>query len=375
MPQEYIPKPRASNHIDRRRVVAQGPILQKRHRLLVSVLGLSVLLIAAIFVVGYIVIFVVPNRELAVRVGDVEYNRGDLVELIRIKQTSAQFTGETFNASSGVFETLQRIVENEIILQSAPSEGITVLDEEVDNQIESTMRPSDMLSAGKSEEQITRETEEKYLSYLNTIQIDEETHRALIKRTLLREKFRHYIGDSVPSVAEQVHLYRLVIPPASEIDIIMIKFQDAVKRATGPEDLRGAYFRIVREFSVDLPETVRRGGDLGWIAKGVLPEYEFQFFDLNPGELSQPMPDPERQGHLVFFMVAERAPAKELAPAVRDKLKTKALQDWVNDQRQKHDVYAVFNSEVYAWIIQQLKLTSTQPTPTPDPLQSILSGG
>ena len=114
---------------------------------------------------------------------------------------------------------------------------------------------------------------------------------------------------------------------------------------------------------------------MGWVARGILPEYEFQFFDLNPGELSEPMADPERQGHLLFFMVAERAPAKELTPIVRDKLKTKALQDWVNDQREKYDVYAVFNSEVYAWVIQQLRLTSTQPTPTPDPLQSILSGG
>ena len=85
--------------------------------------------------------------------------------------------GGKFNASSGVFESLQQTVENEIISQIAPSYGITLSEEEVNSIIDEMMRPSDSASLGKSEEQIVRETDERYLSYLNTLQISEEKHK------------------------------------------------------------------------------------------------------------------------------------------------------------------------------------------------------
>ena len=362
-----------SVHIDRRRAVVQQPRFRLRQKITFITLALSIAAILGIFIVGYIIAFVLPPRELVVRVNDVEYHRGDLVELVRINQKTAEFFGGTFDASSSVFESLQMIVENEIILQSAPSHGITVSEAEVDAQIDSVMRPSSNFESGKSDEQIARETRERYSSYLNTIQIDESTHRDIVRRTMARERFRQYIGDSVPFVAEQVRVHRLIMPALGEIDIMKVKFEDATRDAKTPQDLAVAYSKVVREFSSDTPATLRRGGDLGWIAEGVIPEYERDFFYLEPGEISEPVKNKENANQAIFFMISERHMAQELSAGVRDELKTRALQEWVNKERKNYEVYAVFNSDIYSWIFKQLRLSSTAPTPTPDPFQSMLN--
>jgi len=362
-----------SIHIDRRRAVVQRPRFRLRQKITFITLALSIAAILGIFIVGYIIAFVLPPRELVVRVNDVEYHRGDLVELVRINQKTAEFFGGTFDASSSVFESLQMIVENEIILQSAPSHGITVSEAEVDAQIDSVMRPSSNFESGKSDEQIARETRERYSSYLNTIQIDESTHRDIVRRTMARERFRQYIGDSVPFVAEQVRVHRLIMPALGEIDIMKVKFEDATRDAKTPQDLAVAYSKVVREFSSDTPATLRRGGDLGWIAEGVIPEYERDFFYLEPGEISDPVKNKENANQAIFFMISERHMAQELSAGVRDELKTRALQEWVNKERKNYEVYAVFNSDIYSWIFKQLRLSSTAPTPTPDPFQSMLN--
>jgi len=265
------------------------------------------------------------------------------------------------------------MVENEVLMQMGPSQGIFVSDEEIDDQIALIMRPEEQMALGKSEEQITRETAERHLNYLNTIQIDESTHRSLVQKAILREKFRQQVGESVPFVAEQVHLFRIVMPQTGEMDIMQLKYEDAVRDITDPKQFQLAYIEIAREFSLDIPEKVRLGGDMGWIAKGVISDYERDFFLLEPGELSEPVKDKDNHTQTLFFMISERQPAKELSSEVRDELKSKALQDWINDERSNHDVYAIFNSFIYDWVFQQLRLSSRAPTPTPDPLQSILN--
>ena len=114
---------------------------------------------------------------------------------------------------------------------------------------------------------------------------------------------------------------------------------------------------------------------MGWIAKGVIPDYERDFFLLEPGELSDPVKNKDNMNQTFFFMISERQAARELSVDVREELKSKALQDWVNTERSNHDVYAIFNSDIYDWVFQQLRLSSKAPTPTPDPLQAILNSG
>ena len=62
---------------------------------------------------------------------------------------------------------------------------------------------------------------------------------------------------------------------------------------------------IVREFSKDNEEVIRRGGEIGWIPRGIFPEYDYIIFDLAPNLLSIEAQSIESPPLLYFFMISE----------------------------------------------------------------------
>ena len=364
---------------DRRRETDRIRQIQRRRRVAFGVIGLLLLFVVGILFVGYVVIFVRPPQERVVSVNDVTYTRGDMVKMLRIRQRLLEDTGQRIDTSSDIFQALQLIVENEIISQSAPSLGITVSDEEVDQQIQATIiyQAGGQL-AGKSEEQLDREFKELYSNFLNASQISEDEHRDIVRRSLLRERVRQYVGETVPGVAPQYHVYRLAVSQEDEIDIMLTKYNDYVKNSTDPLLLHEAFKALTREFSREAPELVRRGGELGWLPLGVLNDgdYDNVITSVEVGKLSDPIPNRDQRQQAFVFMVSEVDDLRELAPAHHEELKTRALERWVNEQRREHDVYAVFNSDIYAWMIQQLGIsTAITPSPQPtNPFQQFLGG-
>ena len=361
---------------DSRHATIQDPNLKKKNRLVFLSLGFSCSIILIIILVGFVLVFVLPPRHLVVSINDVKYTRGDLVETVRVNKTTEIFLGPNVAQGSTIFDTLQKIVENEIISQSAPLYGIGVTNSEIDNIIEYVMKSTEDQNSGKTEQQIQLETRERYLRYLNQVQVDEESHKEQLRKALLREKMKQWSGETVPYVAEQVHLFRMVIPLSGEYEIMQTNYNDAVKNAVTSEDYEEAFKYIAREFSEDAPVIIRQGGDMGWIPRGVI-EYERDFFDLDVGELSPPIKNKDNPSTMIFFMVSDKETAAELDESMREKLKTNALQKWVNKERSRHDIFAEFNSDVYAWVGDQLRLNDRSPTPTPnpDPLQQFISSG
>ena len=362
---------------DRRREVSRIQQVQRRRRVAFAVIGILLLAVVGILFAGYVIIFVRPPQERVVSVNDVTYTRGDMVKMLRIRQRLLEDTGQRVDASSDIFQALQLIVENEIISQSAPSIGITVSDDEIDQQIQATIifQAGGQL-AGKSDEQLDREFKELYSNFLNASQISEDEHREIVRRSLLRERVRQYVGESVPSVAKQYHVYRLAVSHEDEIDIMITKYNDYVKNSTEPLVLHDAFKAITREFSRESPELVRRGGEVGWLPLGVLEDYDEVIAYLEVGKLSDPIPNRDQRQQAFIFMVSEIDELRELERSNHEVLKTRALERWINDQRREHDVYAVFNSDIYAWMIQQLGIsTAITPSPQPaNPFQQFLTG-
>ena len=352
---------------DRRRESRRIQQIQRRRRVAFGVIGVLALIVVGILFAGYVFIFVRPPQERVVSVNDVTYTRGDMVKMLRIRQRLLEDSGQRIDTGSDIFQALQLIVENEIISQSAPSIGITVSDEEVDQQIQGTIIfQSGGSLAGKSDEQVDREFKELYGNFLNSSQISEDEHRDIVRRSVLRERVRQYVGESVPAVAKQYHVYRLAVGQEDEIDIMITKYNDYVKNGTDPRLLHEAFKAITREFSREAPELVRRGGEVGWLPLGVLEDYDDVIARVEVGKLSDPIPNRDQRQQAFVFMVSEIDDLRELAPVNHEALKTRALERWINEQRREHDVYAVFNSDIYAWIIQQLGI-STAITPSPQP--------
>lgn len=333
------------------------------------------LLLTGIIVAGYVIIFVMPPQQLVVRVDDVVYTRGDMVKLLRLRQRSMELANtQGMRTTDDIFEALQMIVENEVIAQAAPSDGISVSRTEIDNSIRSRIAPSENESLGKSDAQIEREYHERYRQFLNHAQVSEGEHRDLVRKSILREKYRQFVGDQVPAFAEQVYLHRIAMGHNDEIDVMQTKLADSIGDDKSPERIRGVIRGIAREFSSD-PDTYQSAGDLGWTPLGIYEDYEDKFWDLEPGEISKPAPNVDNPQQVYFFVVSERDGNREVNRRNRETLKTRALQIWVNQERQNHDVYATFNSDIYAWFVEQLRISaSTTPTPVTNPLQNILSG-
>lgn len=363
---------------DRRREFIRIQRDLRKRRFAFGLIGVFMLVILGILLAGYVVIFVRPPQQLVVRVNEVRYSRGDMVKLLRVRQKSLETTGQRLDLSTDIFEALQLLVENEIIAQSAPALGITTSDSEIDFSIRAQLDPEGA-AAGTSDAQRDRDYKERYGSFLNLSRISEEEHRQIVRRAILRERMRQFIGDSVPSVAEQAHVYRFAVVPNDEIDIILTKYKDMTQGSTNSALLSVAFDRITDEFSRESRESVRRGGDLGWVPAGILSEYDDIIFGssysdpLEIGKLSDPVRNQSDAQQLFIFMVSERDPARELSLASRDELKTRALTNWLNEQRADYDVYAVMNSDIYNWVIKQLGISSTiTPTPAPpSPLQQI----
>ena len=361
---------------DRRRVAAErSPEERRRRRLAVIIIGVLLLVITGIVAAGYVIIFVLPPQQLIVRVDDVVYTRGDMVKLLRIRQKALELdNSQGLRSTDDIFQALQIIVENEVIAQVAPSQGISVSREEVDNQIRSSMSPSEAESQGKSSAQIDREYHERYRQFLNSAQVSEGEHRDLVRKAILREKFRQFVGDQVPVYAEQVYLHRVGMGYQDETDIMQTKYLDLLGDDRSPAHIRDTVRSIAREFSRD-PETAQSRGDLGWLPLGILEDYEYDFWELEVGEMSDPTPNVENPQTSFFFVVSQREESLEISRINREQLKTRALQDWINNERENHDIYATFNSEVYAWFVEQLRVSAaTTPTPAPDPFQNLISG-
>ena len=82
------------------------------------------------------------------------------------------------------------------------------------------------------------------------------------------------------------------------------------------------------------------------------------------GELSDQIPNFDDPGEIFFFLISERVDSRRVEIGDLESLKSQALQDWLNGERKNHDVYASLNSDIYSWLIEQLRLTTTI-TPTP----------
>ena len=363
---------------DRRREFTRIQRDLRRRRFAFALIGVFMLVIVGILIAGSYIIFVLPTQQLVVRVNDVKYSRGDMVKLLRVRQKSLEVTGQRLNLGTDIFEALQLLVENEVIAQSAPGLGIIATDAEIDLRIRAQLDP-EAAAAGTSDAQRERDFRERYGSFLNLSGISEEEHRQIVRRALLRERMRQFIGDSVPSVAEQAHIYRITVFPNDEIDIIFTKYKDLTRGLTDPALLSAAFDLLNKDFSRESRERVRKGGELGWMPEGIIPDYDDVIFGssysspLEIGILSDPVRDRKGSQGLFIFMVSERNAARDLSPANKDALKTRALQNWLNDQRKDYDVYAVMNSEIYDWVIKQLGISSTiTPTPAPaNPLQGL----
>ncbi len=319
--------------------------------------------------------FVAPPRALAIRVGDVEYTRGDVVDLIRFNQRLSEEVGVPFQLGSSVFEALQIIQEAELAFQLSPQFGVSVSPEEVDERVEFILGFIVQAEDQRSGEFDTN-VEEAKRQFLNRVGLPEEVWRDFLKKVLFQERLREVVGDNIPRIQPQVHEYQIML--SRNDSQLVSRIERELNAGGNVED-------IVLEFSDD-PEVQRTRGDLGWMPQGVVARQidNLLFGTDSDGNRLLPIRSPsnpqldEQAGLWSVLVVDDLQEAREIEPAVLEILKDTAMTIFLNEQRRSIDLFLDLDSDITNWVNKQVSLNSLPSTPDAsqqDPLQGLLPPG
>jgi len=157
-----------------------------------------------------------------------------------------------------------------------------------------------------------------------------------------------YMATKVSTVGEQIHLHVIVLGSYEDAE-------EAKVRLEAGED----FADLAREVSVD-EGSKEKGGDVGWVPRGVNDLIDYWAFDLDFGEVSMPIQLTEGTYHLL--MVSEKDDARELDEDSLSVVRSMALDKWLLEIRKNHEISYNFNSEIYNWINWQLSKDQTDGT-------------
>lgn len=164
------------------------------------------------------------------------------------------------------------------------------------------------------------EQKKKFLDSLNNnVHVSEADFRKLIEASLLRRKFQDVLSTQVPTTAEQVQARHILVKTYAEA----IQVEERLKKG---ED----FAKLAQELSTDTASK-DEGGDLGWFPRGqLIKEFEDAAFSLPVNQISQPVTTTFGV-HIIQVLGHEQNHLLD-ASALRQK-QNAALNDWIERAR------------------------------------------
>ena len=266
--------------------------------------------------------------------------------IITVDDTSINmdyFLMRTRLAGAGPMEMLETLTNEQLIRIEAPRYVAEVSPEDIDQELR-------RVATGESETISEDEFKEWYRQVLNENDLSDSEYKEIVATSLLAARLQTYLGERMSTVAEQIHLHAILLETYEDAEKIRARWEAG-------ED----FADLAREISLD-EVSGERGGDLGWLPRGVLGSSWFAevAFSLTVGDVSEPlsyMSDPETEEIFYYLlMVSEKAEAREIDEDALQILKAQALDAWLLEEIKlpKHKIEWDFNSEIYAWINWQL---------------------
>ena len=306
---------------------------------------------------SYFQIYVFPPRELALRVEDKEYSRGDVVDFIRYNQRISEDLGVPFQVGNSLFDAMLTLQENELSYQLAPKYGISVSKEEVDERFSTTLgfvafNASDDPNIA-AEDKVN--LDEAKRQFINKIGVNEDDFRDFIKKSMFRERLREVVGQSVPKLQVQVHIYEIIL--LNPDNQIQQKIDRELKAGDPIED-------IVMRYSED-PNKRRDLGEIGWFPYGTNPELDALLFGLDKDgnrllpirQTTSSRYDEEKKWHS-YIVVNEVSEAREVDKENMELLVDRAMTLFLNEERKNFDLKMVLDSDIFEWVNKQVKMLS-----------------
>jgi parvulin-like peptidyl-prolyl isomerase len=236
-------------------------------------------------------------------------------------------------ASALRHEVLERLIDDELILQQAGELKLTISNEQVDSSIDEIKRQNNI-----DDKQLREALKGQGMSM--------QTYRADIKRQLLRFRVINIAVGSRVSVSDEdiktyyerhmktgsntqvraSHIF-VSIPEGADAAVVSEKqaqAQRVLERARKGED----FAKLARELSDD-PATRGEGGDLGFFGKDMLPKpIEEMVFAMNVGDIRGPV-RADRGFHVIKLIdrrIKEAKPLEEVKDDIRMQLRQKEME-------------------------------------------------
>jgi len=212
--------------------------------------GTIAIIVAVFLVIGTVVVgypyyqtYLAPWYEPVLTVRDSVYNMRYYMKILRLHMTGSE--KDKFGVTMRVIEKIQ---ESALIDQEAQKRKLTVSDEEITREVRRRV-----LEVGKGE----GEFEDLYENLLRGLQLSKKFYSQIVKQDIYKAKLLNSFERELSDTAEHIHIYGIVTGTAG-------KAEELRQRLRKGEDFK----KIAREESIDLSSS-KKGGDFGWIPKGV----------------------------------------------------------------------------------------------------------
>jgi hypothetical protein len=246
---------------------------EKKTQRIVIIIGSIVLVVAiAMVIYGFYDSQYKPYHEPVLEVNDTKVDMDYYLTMMRLYLQGAE---------AGEIETIARaipgaIINNLLIIQRAPDLGFTV-----------------------SRDEIKQELDDKGIP-------DEQAYKDVYASGVLTQMLEtEYFGKELPESVDQVKVMAIVVDSPSMAQTVL----DGL-------DINKQFFELVDTFGIERI-TNERSGNLGWLPKGLIERVlgyedasilEETAFSLEPGEISQPVYDPNitKNGGFWVLKVTEK---------------------------------------------------------------------
>ncbi|MBI2170420.1 MAG: SurA N-terminal domain-containing protein [Chloroflexi bacterium] len=343
MASRYRPRPATTPSHGRRSALRQR---QRRTQRWVIVLFAAVLaMVTAIPAFGYFTTYVLPPRRTVVQVNDAKHTLGDMVKRTRASTSVELQAGSQPQLATLPFEILNILVDEELLRQNASIAGVVVTQEDVDAEIRRVHYPTPPTGQQVDQASLEKEYKESLRQYLNLTQFSETEYRNIIRASLLSQRIRERLSEQVPSVAEQVYVHWIKVFDQN----VVTEIQERLAKGDAFDSLARIYMRG--------DAIADANGEVGWMPKGAFPSLDGYLFpsEGKSVELNK-ISDPIIAGDGTYFLKATAGPeTREISNPMREVMKTRVLQEWLNQQRSTNNVQVNFTSDDYQWVVNKVR--------------------